>query len=134
MTSKSSTIRRLVKRDRTHRIPFSENCLRRNRSLSSCLIHSYSSFSLSFSTRNPVSPSFTISGVPPTEKAMAVFPSPCPPPGQDRTFQSGKEGRSGLRRSAGVPHRSGVRGRELYRISAWRVFSFSAGGARSLFR
>ena len=62
MTSKSSTIRRLVKRERTHRIPFSENCLRRDRSLSSCLIHSYSSFSLSFSTRNPVSPSFTISG------------------------------------------------------------------------
>ena len=71
MTSSSSTIRRLVKRERIHREPFSENCLRRDRSLSSCLIRSYSSFSLSFSTRNPVSPSFTISGVPPTEKAMA---------------------------------------------------------------
>ena len=46
----------------------------------------------------------------------------------------GKGGRSGPRRSAGVPHLSGVRGRELYRISAWRVSSFSAGGARSLFR
>ena len=59
-------------------IPFSENCLRRDRSLSSCLIRSYSSFSLSFSTRNPVSPSFTISGVPPTEKAMAGFPIAMP--------------------------------------------------------
>ena len=134
MTSKSSTIRRLVKRERTHRIPFSENCLRRNRSLSSCLIHSYSSFSLSFPREIPFPRLSRFPACRLRKKRWPVFPSPCPPPGQDRTFQSGKEGQSGLRRSAGVPHRSGVRGRELYRISAWRVFSFSAGGARSLFR
>ena len=131
MTSSSSTIRRLVKRERIHRIPFSENCLRRDRSLSSCLIRSYSSFHCLF-PREILFPH--LSRFPACrlrKKRWPVFPSPCLPPEQDRTSQSGKEGRSGPAFSRCSTSVRCPRQRILSDKCMARIFVFSRG-ARSL--